>query len=256
MSMNDSRLKPNTARPSDQASFSSGPRWRMQCWASRTAGDRGVVDAVGVGGEVGEQATHQAQVLGVGGVDGSAGSDALAGARLPRGVALGEKDRNGTVPASMVSTVPLRRPLGPQRQVDGGEEEQRVQPAVRRAEDDDRRRACPPKYFSGTATTISSDQQDADDVGHDPVALQRRGDRLLGVAGRRRSGQRPWLLLRWPSALLVELGEVGVVGGQLGVSGRVDARALVEDDVAARRAVVGVAVQLDRGPCAGRTTGP
>jgi hypothetical protein len=36
MSMNESRLKPNTARLSDQDSFSSGPRWRMQCWASRT----------------------------------------------------------------------------------------------------------------------------------------------------------------------------------------------------------------------------
>src|SRR3954467_6494228 len=44
---------------------------------------------------------------------------------------------------------------------------------------------------------------------------------------------------------LVEFGEVGVVGSQLRISRGVDARALVQDDVPARGAVVGVAVQLD-----------
>src|SRR4051794_35379414 len=43
---------------------------------------------------------------------------------------------------------------------------------------------------------------------------------------------------------LVELGEVGVVGGQLRVAGGVDARPLVEDQVGARLVLVGVAVEL------------
>ena len=55
-----------------------------------------------------------------------------------------------------VSDRALEAPLRPQRQVDGGQEEERVQPAVRGAEHRDRARACPPKYFSGTATTNSA----------------------------------------------------------------------------------------------------
>src|SRR3712207_6706235 len=47
-----------------------------------------------------------------------------------------------------------------------------------------------------------------------------------------------------PQRPLVELGEVGVVGGQLGVPGGVDARPLVEDQVAARLVLVRIAADL------------
>ena len=89
------------------------------------------------------------------------------------------------MPARMVSADPFERPLGPQREVDGGQEEERVQPPVGGAEDDDRPRD-PPKYFSGHGDADEQDQQDADDVRHHPVPLQCRGDRLLRVTGRRR----------------------------------------------------------------------
>ena len=64
MSMIDSRLKPNTARLSDHDSCLVGTAVAHAVLGVADAGDRGVVDPVGVGGEVGEQATHQAQVLG------------------------------------------------------------------------------------------------------------------------------------------------------------------------------------------------
>ena len=65
-SMIDSRLKPNTARSSDHDAGLVRPAVVHAVLGVADGVDRGGVDAVGVGGEVGEQATHQAQVLGVG----------------------------------------------------------------------------------------------------------------------------------------------------------------------------------------------
>src|SRR4051812_6053744 len=102
----------------------------------------------------------------------------------------------------------------------------------------------PPKYLSGTAMQMSA-------ISSTPTTLaitryrcsaaaiacsESRADVVRSAAtGVALLSERPF----------VEFGEVGVVGGQLRISRRVDASALVEDDVPPRRSVVRVAVQLD-----------
>src|SRR5688500_18798768 len=87
----------------------------------------------------------------------------------------------------------------------------------------------PAKYLSGTATTISR-------ISRTPTTLAMTRYRCSAAAiacsesraGAVRSAAIAGAPL--PQCAFVELGEVGVVGGQLGVSRRVDAWALVEDD--------------------------
>src|SRR3712207_6461618 len=104
----------------------------------------------------------------------------------------------------------------------------------------------PPRYLSGTATRISA-------MSRTPTiqAITRYRVRAVGTSrptrrararGRREAvvGSAAMLgpLLQRP---LVELGEVGVVGGQLRVTRGVDAQPLVEDQVGTRLVRVGVA---------------
>src|SRR4051812_46876400 len=101
----------------------------------------------------------------------------------------------------------------------------------------------PPKYFSGTATQMSAIRRTPTTFA---ITRYRCSAAAIACSESRadvvRSAAMGALLTE---RALVELGEVGVVGGQLRISRRVDARALVEDDVPAGRALVGVAVQLD-----------
>src|SRR5689334_23457460 len=100
----------------------------------------------------------------------------------------------------------------------------------------------PPKYFSGTATQMSA-------MSRTPTtfAITRYRCRAAAIACSEsravvRSAAMGALLAQ---RALVQFGEVGVVGGQFGVSRGVDAGALVEDDVPPGSAIVRVAVQLD-----------
>ena len=201
MSMNDSRLKPNTARLSDQTSVSSGPRWRMQCWASRTAGDRRR-RRPGRRRWRSRRAGHTSGAGPRGGGEGGRGRVRRARRRASSAWRCARRRRTGTgwCRPGCVSAGALRAstwPAAPGRRRSRKNRAYSQPCAVPRTTTGPGMSA---KYFSGTATQMSSDQQDADDVRHHPVALQRRRDRLLGVAGRRSSGQRPWVLLRCPSA--------------------------------------------------------
>src|SRR3954454_4435336 len=102
----------------------------------------------------------------------------------------------------------------------------------------------PPAYFRGTATQISR-------ISRTPTTFAmtryRWSAAAIACSESRADAVRSAAMGAAPLAerALVEFGEVGVVGGQLRVSRRVDARALVQDDVRTRRPLVGVAVQLD-----------
>src|SRR3954469_727161 len=102
----------------------------------------------------------------------------------------------------------------------------------------------PPAYFRGTATQISR-------ISRTPTTFAmtryRWSAAAIACSESRADAVRSAAMGAAPLAerALVEFGEVGVVGGQLGVSRRVDARALVQDYVPSRCAVVGVAMQLD-----------
>src|SRR3954464_5824601 len=108
----------------------------------------------------------------------------------------------------------------------------------------------PPKYFTGTAIRISA-------MSSTPTiqAMTRYRRRAAGTPcpTRRASARGRGLRYSVCSAAMVaspaqrlgvQLREVGVVGGQFGVSGRVDAGPLVQDQVAARLVLVRVAPQL------------
>src|SRR3954452_19521729 len=102
----------------------------------------------------------------------------------------------------------------------------------------------PPKYLRGTATQISRISRTAMTFA---ITRYRWSAAAIACSESRADAVRSAATGAAPLAerTLVEFGEVGVVGGQLGVSRRVDARALVQDDVRTRRPLVGVAVQLD-----------
>src|SRR3712207_7991598 len=106
-----------------------------------------------------------------------------------------------------------------------------------------------PRYLSGTATRISAMSRTptiqaitryrvrAAGTSRPTRRARARGSRKAVVGSAAMLGP----LLQRP---LVQLGQVGVVGGQLGVAGGVDARPLVEDQVGARLVLVGIATDL------------
>ena len=115
------------------------------------------------------------------------------------------KDRNGTVPASITSTVRTARPAGPERQVHRGDQVGHVEEAVHRADDLDHRGGVG-EVLQRHRDQHQDDQPDADHVRHHPVA----GERARSV----RSSAGPSRSL---TGSLVQPGQVAVVRGQLRV---------------------------------------
>src|SRR5690349_6863288 len=91
----------------------------------------------------------------------------------------------------------------------------------------------PPKYFSGTATQISRISRTPTTFA---ITRYRCSAAAIACSESRADVVRSAAMGAAPLAerALVEFGEVGVVGGQLRVSSRVDAGTLVEDDVPSR----------------------